>query len=378
MRRLLALTSAAAFVALTACSGVDPSAPPTPAATGTTTAPTDPVASGTSDSPAGPRQPDPSEASRPPSASSTPAAPAPPTPTPTPARKRHPVSVAALIAKTYDGSDLRLGRLLEDRGAYKRYLITYTSEKLTVSGIMHVPDGKGPFPVVVLNHGYIDPDTYRPGQGMPREQDYLARNGYVVLHTDYRGHATGDDDPDVDYELRLPYTVDTINAVYAVKRSGLRFLDGDRVGWLGRSMGGNVTLNALVAQPGLVDAAVVYASTSSLAADNWRQFYRASEDREGVNRRIDRGYGLPADSPRFWLAASPRPYFDRVSEPILVQHGIVDDTCPISWSRETIRALRAAGKDVRYHFYPDEGHTFEDAFGLSIRRTRDFFDRELN
>jgi hypothetical protein len=40
---------------------------------------------------------------------------------------------------------------------------------------MNVPDGKGPFPVLVLNHGYIDPDTYFPGQGMPREHDYLAR-----------------------------------------------------------------------------------------------------------------------------------------------------------------------------------------------------------
>ena len=60
---------------------------------------------------------------------------------------------------------------------------------------MLVPDGKGPFPVLVLNHGYIDPDTYFPGQGMPREHDYLARQGYVVFHTDYRGHASGDDDP---------------------------------------------------------------------------------------------------------------------------------------------------------------------------------------
>ena len=99
---------------------------------------------------------------------------------------------------------------------------------------------------------------------MPREHDYLARHGYVVLHTDYRGHASSDNDPNVDYELRLPYAVDTINAVKAVKSSKLPYLDKNRVGWLGRSMGGGVTLTALVAQPGLVDAAVIYASVSSL------------------------------------------------------------------------------------------------------------------
>ena len=41
---------------------------------------------------------------------------------------------------------------------------------------------------------------------------------------------------------------------------------------LGRSMGGGVTLNALVAQPGLVDVGVVYASVSSRFLDNLRHF----------------------------------------------------------------------------------------------------------
>jgi dipeptidyl aminopeptidase/acylaminoacyl peptidase len=239
---------------------------------------------------------------------STAATPARPTTTPSPeaTKSPHPISVQALINKKYDGRDLKVGRLLADNGAYKRYIITYRGDGLTISGVMNVPDGKGPFPVLVLNHGYIDPDTYFPGQGMPREHDYLARQGYVVLHTDYRGHASSDNDKNVDYELRLPYAVDTINAVKAVKSSKLPFLDKERVGWLGRSMGGGVTLTALVAQPGLVDAAVIYASTSSLVADNWKQFYRPSEDRARVNGRIKRTYGLPNDSPEFWRAASPR------------------------------------------------------------------------
>ena len=316
-----------------------------------------------------------------PSASPSTAGPSPRSPTPQ-ARKTskppHPVSIQALIKKSYDGRDLKRGRLLGDFGAYKRYLITYRGDGLVISGVMNVPDGKGPFPVLVLNHGYIDPDTYFPGQGMPREHDYLARQGYVVLHTDYRGHASSDDDKNMDYELRLPYAVDTINAVKAVKSSKLRYLDKDRVGWLGRSMGGNVTLTALVAQPGLVDAAVIYASTSSLAADNWKQFYRPSEDRARVNRRMKQTYGLPDDSPEFWRAASPRPYFNRVSEPLLVHHGTVDDTCPIRWSEATVKALRAAGKDVTFVKYRGEGHTFERQWRRSIERTAAFFDKRLD
>ena len=308
-----------------------------------------------------------------PSATPTPST----TPTTAPEKEKpHPISVQALIDRSYDGRDLKLGRQIGDGGSYKRYLVSYRGDRERVSGVMNVPDGKGPFPVLVLNHGYIDPDIYNPGQGMAREQDFLARRGFVVLHVDYRGHASSTNDPNVDYELRLPYAVDTINAVKAVKTSKLKFLDKERVGWMGRSMGGNVTLTALVVRPGLVDAAVVYASTSSLVADNWRTFSRDAED-QATNRRIARGYGLPEDNPKFWRAASSRPYFDRITEPIMVHHGLQDDTCPVEWSRRTVRALRKADKEVIYHSYGGEGHTFAGQWGRSIERSADFFDREL-
>jgi dipeptidyl aminopeptidase/acylaminoacyl peptidase len=242
---------------------------------------------------------------------------------------------------------------------------------------MNVPTGKGPFPVLVLNHGYIDPDIYVAGQGFAREQDYLARRGFVVLHIDYRNHAGSDNDPDADYKLRLGYAVDAINAVKAVKSSKLSFLDKDRVGMMGRSMGGNVTMNALVAQPDLVDAAVLYATTSSLAAENWRQFNRDGDD-QGTNRRIARTYGLPEDNPDFWLAASPRPYLGRITSPVLLHHGTRDDTCPPRWAKSVTRALKTAGKDVTLRWYSGQGHRMEGAaFARSIERTADFFAANL-
>lgn len=365
MRRPVGVLSLAALLLVAGCSSERPVRAPAPSAVASSVSPTDASPPATTSSPG---------------SSSTPSTsvPAPSSATkPKPPRPPDPISMAALVQQRYDGRDLRLGRSLGDFGSYQRYLVSYRGDGLRISGIMNVPDGKGPFPVLVLNHGYIDPQTYVPGQGMPREQDYLARQGYVVLHVDYRNHAGSDDDEDVDYELRLPYTVDTINAVKAVKASQLRFLDTDRIGWLGRSMGGEVTLRALAAQPGLVDAAVVYASISSLTADNYRQFYRGNGDRRSTIRRMQRTYGLPEDNPAFWRAASARPYFDRVSEPVLVHHGLVDDTCPISWSRATVKALQAEGVDVTLRTYRGEGHTFEGQWQTSIERTADFFERHL-
>ena len=179
-----------------------------------------------------------------------------------------------------------------------------------------------------------------------REQDYLARAGYVVLHTDYRNHAQSDDDPTAELELRLGYTEDVINAVLAVKRSTLPNLDKERIGLLGRSMGGGVTLNALVVQPGLVDAAVVFAPVSSNTVDNFNRWIRGDPGRDRLADQIIERYGSPERNPQFWRDVSPRTFFNRITEPILIHHGTDDESCPIRWSRQTLAALEQAGKDA--------------------------------
>jgi hypothetical protein len=66
-------------------------------------------------------------------------------------------------------------------------LITYRGDGLKISGVMNLPDGNGPFPVLVLNHGYIDPDPYFSGQGMPREPDHLQEPQFRGLDRLNRG-----------------------------------------------------------------------------------------------------------------------------------------------------------------------------------------------
>ena len=148
-----------------------------------------------------------------------------------------------------------------------------------------MPTGRGPFPAVVLAHGYIDPAFYVRGQGMTRERGYLAARGYVALHVDYRNHAESDDDPRYQTRMRLGYVADVINAVKALRASTDVPVDDDRVALFGRSMGGGVILKALVVEPGLVQAAAPWASVSSLEADNYRQFMSEPGDTRGRGGR---------------------------------------------------------------------------------------------
>ena len=328
--------------------------------------------SGADDPPAG--RSDASNASATPDEQSSPEVEPAPTLAPEPP---HPVSLPAMMAKRYDGRGLRLVQERARTDAYTQHAVTYRSGDLTISGVMNVPDGEGPFPALVLAHGYIDPEVYVTGQGLVRELDYLARQGYVVLHVDYRNHAGSDEDPGADLRLRLGYTEDVINAVLAL-RKGPRFVDDDRIGLLGRSMGGGVLYNVLVVKPGLVDAAVAFAPVSSDTVDNFNRWIRNDPGRAPVARRILDRYGTPEQEPEFWRAASPRGYFDQVEVPLMIHHGTSDDTCPITWTHETVAALRRAGKAVQLHVYPGEEHAFIPQWPLAMERTAAFFDRHLD
>jgi dipeptidyl aminopeptidase/acylaminoacyl peptidase len=247
--------------------------------------------------------------------------------------------------------------------------------------MLNVPHGRGPHPALVLAHGYIDPAVYVSGQGLMREQDYLARAGFVTLHVDYRGHASSDDDPQAEVGLRLGYTGDVINAALALRR-GPRFVDDDRIGLVGRSMGGGVLYNAVVVRPGLFDAAVAFAPVSSDTADNFDRWIRPDPGRSGLATEILDRYGDPARGadgrrPAFWRDVSPRTFFDRVRTLLMVHHGTSDDSCPIRWTYRTVDALERAGARVRLHVYEGEEHAFVPQWPLSMERTVAFLDRHL-
>jgi dipeptidyl aminopeptidase/acylaminoacyl peptidase len=283
------------------------------------------------------------------------------------------LSLPALMRQPPSGGRPRILRTEYETDAYTRYDVSYRSDRLTVSGVLIRPKGRGPFPAIVLNHGYIEPSIYVTGQGLAREQDALARAGYVVLHTDYRGHAASDPVPPTDRETRLGYTRDAVNAVEALK--ALPYVDDDRLAMLGRSMGGGVTMNTLVSQPGLVDAAVIYASVSSRFLENLDHFTREGRP-EVVAALFDR-FGTPADSPRFYRELSPRTYFDRITEPVLAHHGTADGTCPPPWARTTQRLMREAGVDSRLTWWPGEDHAFYARWQDSMDQTLKFLRQNL-
>lgn len=290
--------------------------------------------------------------------------------------REHPDSIPKMAKKEYSGENLKLFKVLDNNNAYTRHSITYQSEGFTISGIMNIPKGEGPFPILILNHGYIDPEVYTNGQGLKREQDFFARHGYAVLHSDYRNHAYSDFDPNNEIRPRAGYVEDVINATRALKKSDLEMIDRSKIGMLGHSMGGGVTLNVMVIKPEIAQAYALLAPIHSDYKVNFNKWV-VSDWSQTAKEFVDL-YGKPEENPELWDTLSAKNYFNRVSSPIILHQGEADNQVPVAWSQELSKMLKSARKDIRYFEYPEEGHTFYSAQSMVMQRTLDFFNEHLN
>lgn len=292
--------------------------------------------------------------------------------------KIYPVSLPALMQKEFDGRDLKLGKVLAETGQYTRYYITYKSGDLSISGIMNIPKGQAPeggWPVLILNHGHIDTAVYTNGRGLRREQDYFAKNGFAVLHPDYRNHAQSDKDPDNETNIRLGYIEDVINSVYAVKNSGLQDINKEKIGMLGHSMGGGITQAVLVVKPELVSAAVLYAPVSLNARDSYERW---TKTRPEVVEKIAKTHGSPESSPEFWDNISPLSFLKNITAPMQYHHGDADKDVPLEWSQNAQSLLQAAGKNVELFVYPGQPHELvPPSWDLFMSRSGQFFRDNL-
>ena len=284
------------------------------------------------------------------------------------------VSVPALTAHRYDGHALRVTGTLQRELAFTRYAAVYRSGPLSVTGVLVVPNRPGRHPVVVIAHGYNAPARYTSGSMLVREQAYLAQSGFVAFQIDYRNYARSTRESPDPVARPLGYPADLVNAVAALKKAHLPFADATRIGLLGRSMGGGVVLNALVARPHLARAAVLYSPVSSLAADNYHRWVVPDP---ALRRRVEGAFGTPTSRPAFWRSASSRSYLDRIDVPLQIDHGTADRICPVSWSEATARELEARGKDVTLYEYPAEDHRFERAWPRFMHRTVTFLHARL-
>jgi uncharacterized protein len=293
-----------------------------------------------------------------------------------------PLAIDAMRQRDYPGSDLTIEQTLPPGVNYRQYVASYQSDGLKIFALLTVPNGPRPangWPVIVFNHGYIPPTVYRTTQRYIAYVDAFARDGYIVFKPDYRGFGSSQGQAISAYYSPND-TVDVLNAVTTMQRYGSA--DPNRIGMWGHSMGGNITLRALVIDP-RIKAAVIWAGVNATYKDlmeNWHPVGGepvAPSFAGGQRQSYLSQFGTPEQNPGFWDSVSPMSYLADITAPIQLDHGTADTEVPLQFSQTLAKDLHAAGKSVELYAYPGSDHNIAQGFSLAMARSVAFFDRSL-
>ena len=319
-----------------------------------------------------------------------------PSPTLTAEQALYPYTMAGLRKHSYQSGEIHIRSTLNETDKYTVYLIEYPSDGLTITGVMQIPKGDGPFPVIIMNHGFFSRSVYHSGDGTDRSSAFLAGYGYITLASDYRSWG------DSDVGVSLFYSglaIDVINLIAAIPT--IPQADPSRVGIWGHSMGGGVTMKVLTVLGAMrikptIKAAALYSPVSADFADIIARWGNGCLGDIAKGEQIvgcNSSDVVPLDLPNELLIAyrsagsdletlrqfSPINYLDSVDVPLQIHYGSEDGKTlagtPSKWPVDLTQALRDQGKQVELYEYKGEGHSFigQPWFDFMIR-VLNFFD----
>jgi dipeptidyl aminopeptidase/acylaminoacyl peptidase len=208
-------------------------------------------------------------------------------------------------------------------------------------------------PLLVFPHGGVHSNFSTYYTHIVRE---LMAQGYVVIAPEYRGSTGYGQDM---YE-KIDYGGLEVEDAYAARNYMLdnyEFLDKDRVGILGWSHGGLITLMNLFEHPKEYKVGYAGVPVSDLIArmgystDSYRELYSvpyhigktAREDIQEYRRR------------------SPAWHAEKLQTPLLIHTNTNDDDVYVLEVEHLIKSLKAAGKKFEYKIFKDApgGHSFD-------------------
>lgn len=194
--------------------------------------------------------------------------------------------------------------------------VTYKSGDETVQGILYTPEGKGPFPGIIVIHEWWGLNDW-----VKEQAQKFAGQGYVVLAVDlYRGKSAST--PDEAHVLMRGLAEDQglrdLEAGYAYLAMRPD-VDASKIGSIGWCMGGGWSIKLAVDQPKLAACVVNYGP-------------------------------LPTDPANI----------AKIKAPVLGNFGADDQGIPPEKVHTFESAMKADGKTIDVKIYTGAGHAFEN------------------
>lgn len=245
--------------------------------------------------------------------------------------------------------------------------VTVMNGARAVPATVVVPDGAGPFPAVVMNHGHGG--GRQEGGGFEKLAKALADAGIMTIRMDFPG--TGDSKESFT-EGYLSNMISDSNASLAYMLANFP-ADKDKLGILGYSMGGRIALT-IAQTPDNPYKAVGLLAPSADPGKGLLLFFAGSEEKYEAlyaEASTDKGYadyttiyGQQQKLSKKWfdelLDSSPLDGIGAYKGPMLVVHGDKDEVIKQSEIDHVVAAYPAASvvtvpdADHGYGFYSDQ------------------------
>lgn len=239
-----------------------------------------------------------------------------------------------------------------------------------VSGLINIPNGVGPFPVVIMIRGYLDIKDYFPGNGTSASGQFFANNGFVTISPDFLGYGESDKEADDIFEARFQTYTTIMTLLNSLK--SLKDWDGKNAFIWGHSNGGQIALTVSEitqhSYPTVLWAPVSQPFPGSIL------YYAFESDDQGkllVNKLAE--FNSTYDASRFSLTN----YLDQIKAPIQLNQGVNDQEVPYYLTDVLNEKLKEATVSAIYIKYPKNDHNMLPDWNSTVQNNLTFFRKYL-
>lgn len=271
-----------------------------------------------------------------------------------------------------------------------------TGERQKVTAQINIPQGEGPFPVIIMLRGYVEKEEYQTGIGTRNGAAALAGNGYITIAPDFLGYGGSDaESPDMliarfSRPLTVLQLITNLNTLTleldaagnprattnATADSAItsQLFQTDRVGMWAHSNGGQIALSILEITSRNIPT-TLWAPVSKPFPFSILYFSDELEDNGAYlrNQIAHFEYDLENTASSFSILEEPA----RILAPIQIHQGGADDAVPLAWSEELLETLEEATVEAELFTYPEADHNMVPNWETALQRDLQFFRRHL-
>jgi len=237
--------------------------------------------------------------------------------------------------------------------------VSFKYQKETIGGFLYTPDGAGPFPAVILVHGFAG-GVHQAKLKSQCEQ--LAKKGFMAFMFDFY------DIPNQISTVRREFT--SVSLQLKILRSavdyicGLSVVDVNKIGLAGHSLGGMTALLYCVADS-RIKALVLESPVSDFGNTPAFDADKVQWKKKG-HHIFARSFGemkIYWDFMKDGLKYDVYTFARKVKCPVLVTHGDTDSVVPLDHSKKLVKHLKVSDQLI---IVPGAGHEYKEGNSLAM------------